>query len=360
MKRAIRFLTPILLALITLLPTGCEQQEQVITTKFLAFGTLIDLSIAGVSREQADKATAAIEKDFAWMHKSWHAWDPGPLGRTNRLISEGVTFATPPSVLELIRQGIQLSIESDHLFNPAIGNLIDAWGFHGDDPAGHRPPDPEKLAKLLQMNPRMTDLVLNGINLRSTNPNVKLDFGAFGKGFGIDLAIDHLRQLGIENAIINAGGDLRAIGSPAGRPWKIAIRHPSGTGVLASIEASGDESVFTSGDYERNFNWKGKRYHHIIDPRTGYPAVGTKSVTVIHPNAATADAAATALFVAGPDDWYRIAKKMGIKYVLLVDSEDKVHMNPAMRKRVSFVTDQFETSISRPLTDEDSRKSTIR
>jgi len=360
MKRAIRFITPILVALITLLPAGCEQQEQVITTKFLAFGTLIDLSIAGVSREQAEKATTAIEKDFAWMHKSWHAWDPGPLGRTNRLISEGVTFATPPSVLELIKQGIQLSIESDHLFNPAIGNLIDAWGFHSDDPAGHRPPDPEKLAELLQQNPRMTDLVLDGINLHSTNASVKLDFGAFGKGFGIDLAIDHLRQLGIKSAIINAGGDLRAIGSPMGRPWKIAIRHPSGTGVLASLEVSSDESVFTSGDYERNFNWKGKRYHHIIDPRTGYPAVGTKSVTVIHPNAATADAAATALFVAGPDNWYRIAKKMGIKYVLLIDSENKVYMNPAMKKRVSFVTDQFETSISQTLTGEDSRKSAIR
>lgn len=360
MKIATRLLTPILLTLIALLPAGCGQQEQVTTTRFLAFGTLIDLSIAAVTKEQAEKATAAIEKDFAWMHKSWHAWDPGPLGRVNRLIAEEVTFSTPPSVLELIRLGTILSVKSDHLFNPAIGHMIDAWGFHSDDPAEHRPPDREKISQLLQQNPRMTDLVLNGINLHSTNQNVKLDFGAFGKGFGIDLAIDHLRQLGIENAILNAGGDLRAIGSPKGRPWKIAIRHPSGKGVLASLEVSGDESVFTSGDYERNFNWKGKSYHHIIDPRTGYPAVGTKSVTVIHPNAATADAAATALFVAGPDNWYNIAKKMGIKYVLLVDSKNKAHMNPAMKKRLSFESNQFEASISPPLTNENSRTSNNR
>ncbi len=349
MKRVSRVLTAIVIALIALIPGGCEQQEQVITTRFLAFGTLVDLSIAGVSREQAEMATAAIERDFAWMHKSWHAWDPGPLGRVNRLISEGATFATPPSVLGLIRQGIEISAQSDHLFNPAIGHLIDAWGFHSNDPAGHKPPDEERISELLKQNPRMSDLVLDGITLHSTNPNVKLDFGGFGKGFGIDLAIDHLRQLGIKNAILNAGGDLRAIGSPRGRPWKIAIRHPSGEGVMAGLDVSGDESVFTSGDYERNFNWKGKVYHHIIDPRTGYPAIGTRSVTVIHPDAATADAAATALFVAGPDDWYRIAQKMGIKYVLLVDSKNNAYMNPAMQKRLRFESDQFKIILSPPL-----------
>jgi thiamine biosynthesis lipoprotein len=117
----------------------------------------------------------------------------------------------------------------------------------------------------------------------------------------------------------------------------------------------GDESVFTSGDYERNFNWKGKRYHHIIDPRTGYPAIGTKSVTVIHQDAATADAAATALFVAGPDNWYNIAQKMGIKYVLLVDSQDRAHMNPAMKRRLKFDGKQFKIHLSPPLIDENSR-----
>ncbi len=118
---------------------------------------------------------------------------------------------------------------------------------------------------------------------------------------------------------------------------------------MAGLDVSGDESVFTSGDYERNFNWKGKRYHHIIDPRTGYPAVGTKSVTVIHSDAATADAAATALFVAGPDGWYNIAQKMGIKYVLLIDSNDKAHMNPAMRKRLKLDSEQYEIQLSPPL-----------
>ena len=150
----------------------------------------------------------------------------------------------------------------------------------------------------------MSDLHIDGIHLSSTNPTVQLDFGAFGKGYGIDLAIEKLRKMGIENAIVNAGGDLRAIGSRSGTPWRIAIRRPSGAGVLGVIKTDSDESIFTSGDYERNFVWQGVRYHHIIDPRTGYPAKGVSSVTVIHTDATTADAAATALFVAGMKDWH--------------------------------------------------------
>ncbi len=339
------------LLLSTLLLAGCERTTPPVTTRFLAFGTLVDLTISGVSQEQADKATAAIEQDFAEMHRAWHAWDPGPLGRVNRLLQSNESFAAPPSILELIRIGQNLSAASDNLFNPAIGHLIDAWGFHRDDPEGHRPPDQALIDRLLRENPQMNDIQVNGINLRCGNPAVKLDFGAFGKGYGIDLAIAHLRELGINNAILNAGGDLRAIGSRGDRPWSVGVRDASGSGVLGTIEARADESIFTSGDYERNFTWEGQRYHHIIDPRTGYPAVGTASVTVLHTDAVTADAAATALFVAGPEDWYRVAKQMGIRYVLLIDSSGTLHMNPAMQKRLTLLKEGHTIRISPPLAD---------
>ncbi len=334
------------LILILLLLVGCEQEPQVHTSRFLAFGTLVDLTVAGVSAERAELATRTLEKDFQRMHHSWHAWDPGPLGRVNRLIKTERTFSAPPSVLTLIQKGQMLSQQSDRLFNPAIGSLIDAWGFHQDAPDGHQPPSVDAIAQFLLNDPRMSDLKLDGIKLRSVNPAVKLDFGAFGKGYGIDLAVNHLKDLGINNAILNAGGDLRAIGSRSDRPWKIAIRHPSGQGVLATLQTRQSESVFTSGDYERNFTWKGKRYHHIIDPRTGYPAIGTKSVTVIHSDATVADAAATALFIAGPKLWEKIAQQMGIQHVLLVDMEDNLHMTPAMQKRIELTNGSYEVIVS--------------
>jgi thiamine biosynthesis lipoprotein len=336
------------MALVVLTVSACKREQPVYNTRFLAFGTLVDLSIIGVSRDTANRASQALEQDFAFMHHAWHAWDPGPLGRVNQLIRKGETFSAPPSVLPLLKLAQRFSEQSGGLFNPAIGHLIDLWGFHTDDPECRPPPPPEAIRNLVRSNPSMGDLTLDGILMHSNNPDVKLDFGAFGKGYGIDLAIAHLREMGIHNAIVNAGGDLRAIGDRDGQPWRIAVRRPSG-GVFATLEVSGDESVFTSGDYERYFVYEGETYHHIIDPRTGYPARGSRSVTVVHSDAATADAAATALFVAGPEQWVEVARGMGIKQVLLLDVAGTIHMTPAMAQRVKFLDREPDIKLSPPL-----------
>ena len=182
----------------------------------------------------------------------------------------------------------------------------------------------------------MTDIESKGITIHSRNPDVMLNFGAIAKGYAIDKSIERLKELNINNAIINAGGDLHAIGTHGDRPWAIGIRNPRKEGIIASLKIQNDESVFTSGDYERYFEFNGKRYHHIIDPRTGYPSAGTTSVTVIHSDSSIADAASTALFIAGKDHWYAIAKEIGIKYVMLIDSEGNAYMNPAMKARIHF------------------------
>jgi thiamine biosynthesis lipoprotein len=196
----------------------------------------------------------------------------------------------------------------------------------------------------------MDDLTFDDGVLRSTNPAVQLDFGAFAKGVAVDHAIDILRAHGINNAIVNGGGDLRAIGSKGGAPWRVGIRHPQGEGVLAALEVRGDESVFTSGNYERYREHEGVRYAHILDPRSGLPVDGITSVTVIHENGGIADAAATALVVAGVENWHRIARQMGIHYVMLVDEAGTVYMNPAMQQRIEFSAEAPATIvISAPL-----------
>jgi thiamine biosynthesis lipoprotein len=339
-----------LLLLILLLPLllgGCEKPPQVQHTRFLAFGTLTELTLAGVDEARAAEVVQALEADFAVMERAWHAWKPGPVTRTNWLIGESRSFSAPTSVLPLIEVSRELALKSEHLFNPAIGGLIRLWGFQSDDSTASRPPpDPAAIQVLLDANPRMDDIRIDGFTLASRNPAVQLDFGAIGKGYGIDFAIDHLRELGVHNAIVNAGGDLRAIGSKGGQPWRIAIRGADGTGVLGELVISGDESVFTSGDYERVFEWQGERYHHILDPRTGQPARGTRSVTVIHTSATVADAAATALFVAGPTDWPRIARRLGVEQVLLVGEDNIAHMTPAMAARVTLTDPDLTVRIT--------------
>lgn len=319
---------------------ACSRDDPVYHEQFLAFGTIIDVTLYGVEPERARRAAEAVEKDFNNMHTTWHAWKPSEVTHVNELLATTEAFAVPPSVLPLIIRSQELSRKSGGLFNPAIGQLLNLWGFQSDERPPGPPPSPDAIKSLVDAHPNMDDLRLDGATLRSGNPAVKLDFGGIAKGYGIDVVIDHLRQMGIENAIVNAGGNLRAIGRHGERPWRIGIRNPRGPGILAAVEVEGDASVVTSGDYERYFEYEGVRYHHILDPRTGYPTQGVVSVTVIHDNATEADVASTALLIAGPERWHEVARSLGIKHVMLITADGTAHMNPAMVKRVRFETEK--------------------
>ncbi|HSP01725.1 MAG TPA: FAD:protein FMN transferase, partial [Thioalkalivibrio sp.] len=286
--------------------------------------------------ELARAAGEAVRQDLDYMHNAWHGWEPGPMGRTNQLLATGGEFSANPSILPLILEGQRLEQDSKGLFNPAMGRLFALWGLHADERAPIPPPEDAEIHALLDRAPSMGDIQVRGIRIRSTNPAVQLDMGGYAKGYGVDRAMERLMDMGVEHAIINAGGDLRAIGQPGQRPWRIGIRHPDGEGVLASLELRGDESVYTSGDYEREFSHEGVRYHHILDPRTGQPARETRSVTVIADNGAQADASATALFVAGPQRFAEIAAAMGIRQAMLVDQQGTAHMTPTMALRIHF------------------------
>ena len=337
--------------LIILGVSGCEQQKDpVYHDQFFAFGTLIDISLYGVEQPLAETVCRQIEEDFMDMHASWHAWQPGPLSSLNSHLSALEAGTIEPSILPLLMEAHRLSRLSAGLFNPVMGNLIALWGFHDNALSIGTLPDNAAINEWLAQAPSSNDINIDGTLISSRNPAVAYDLGGFAKGYAIDHAIERLRAAGIYNAIVNAGGDLRAIGQHGDRPWRIGIRNPRENGILASIEVTGDNSVFTSGDYERFFEVDGKRYHHIIDPRTGFPAMSTTSVTVIHSNAATADAAATALFVAGPDQWWSTAHDMGIRYVMLIDTQGTIHMNPSMQSRIRFEPGiNAEISLSAPL-----------
>jgi thiamine biosynthesis lipoprotein len=172
---------------------------------------------------------------------------------------------------------------------------------------------------------------------------VQLDFGGIAKGHAVDLTIDRLRSLGIENAIVNAGGDLRAIGDHGDRPWRVAVRQPGG-GIIASVQVKGDEAIFTSGIYERFREDQQERYPHILNPATGWPAGDIASVTVISDEGLLADAAATALLVAGLEKWPEVARALALEEVALVDESGTIYMTPAMQKRLQF-NGEFEQVI---------------
>lgn len=329
----------ILLIFVSLLTTACQKKISEYHDSFIAFGTIVNITLLDIDEKLAQTSFHSIREDFKIMHRTWHVWEPGPLMRLNQLLETKSEFSAAPSVIELFHVAKSLSLKSQHLFNPAIGKLIALWGFHS-----HKQPEivpsQQAILALLKQQPNMQDITIRGVRAQSQNAAVKLDFGGVAKGFAVDRLLNGLKQKGINNALIDMGGDLKVIGQHGNRAWKIAIRDPrEKEKLIASIELKDNEAAFTSGDYERyirNKKNKDKHLHHIIDPRTGYPAKGTQSITVLHNNAATADAAATALFVAGPKQWIKIAKAMDIKYVLLIDEKGDIHISSAMNKRVKF------------------------
>ncbi len=328
----------LLITLLTL--TACTQKEpRLYQQQIFALGTLVDVSLYNVDPDTARQAISAVTTTLEQIHHDWHPWQAGRLTTINQKLSQGESVTLSPAEQKLIAAGIELSRQSDALFNPAIGKLIALWGFHQDERPDLPPPSALEIDAVLAQQSGMESLVLQGDQLSSRNPALQLDVGAYAKGYAVDLAIAELRRLGIKNAIVNAGGDLRAIGSKGKRPWRIGIRAPRGPGVIASLEIHEDESIFTSGDYERYFDYQGVRYHHILDPRSGQPAQGATSVTVIHPVAASADAAATALIIAGPKRWQAVAAAMGISAVMLIDSQGVVHLSPSMAERIWFEAD---------------------
>lgn len=323
---------------ILVLAAGCSPTPELpFEQTFYIFGTMVNLSLWMVPKEQAQKAVAVIEADLQTMHHDWHAWQPSEVTRLNQAIVRGEPFQASPRLITLIRTSQDAERQSEGMFNPAMGRLIGLWGFHQDIPPTGPPPTRAEVAVLVAQHPSTFDLIIEGDTIRSRNPSVELDFGGIAKGYAGDLVITKLGTMDIHNAIFNAGGGLQVIGRHGDRPWRIGIRHPQGGGILASVELGPEtEGMHTSGNYERFREYSGKRYQHIIDPRTGMPVEGIVSATVIHPNGIWSDASTKGMVVGGARCWSHIAGRMGLTSVLLVDEEGTAYMTPEMQRRIHF------------------------
>ena len=330
-------LTPIILLCVVLL-TACQHDEEQ-SAELYVFGTIVEIKLWGASPKEAAHAFAEIQQMFQAMHRDWHAWEPGRLVDINKAFTEGRPATANADIVEMVRRSQPLEASTSGRFNPAIGGLIRLWGFHTSDyPIEGPPPSQTQISEILDQQPSSHDILINGLELGTNNPAVQLDFGGIAKGYAVDLTIARLRAMGINNAIVNAGGDLRAMGSHGDRPWRVAVRKPGG-GNVGSVQVQGDEAIFTSGNYERFRQDQTKRYPHILDPASGWPARDIASVTVITDEGILADAAATALVVAGLEEWPEVARALDLQQIAVVDENGTVYMTPEMEKRLQFIGD---------------------
>jgi thiamine biosynthesis lipoprotein len=156
-------------------------------------------------------------------------------------------------------------------------------------------------------------------------PGMRISLGGIAKGYAVDRAVEVLRESGIQGGIVSAGGDLKAFGKREdGGPWKVGVRNPRDPSKNISVIPVSNLAVATSGDYERYRVVGGRRYHHIIDPRTGYPSRGCMSVTVVTEQALEADALATAVFVLGPERGRALLEKLPDVEGILVDGDGRI------------------------------------
>jgi thiamine biosynthesis lipoprotein len=300
------------------------------------FGTLVEVTIHGAPEEQARKAIAAVLARFDALHRSLHAWQPSELSRLNAALARGERASVTPELAAMLRDAQTLAAQSDGLFDPAIGGLIALWGFHADTPLARRP-DAEAIAAWVRRQPRMRDLVIEGDTVASTNPSMQLDLGGYAKGRALDDAVVILQAHGIANALVNIGGNVIALGAHGSRPWRVGIQHPRQPGTLATLELRDGEAIGTSGDYQRYFEADGHRYSHLIDPRSGYPATGMQSLTLLvsgEQAGTRSDALSKPLFIDGPARLPDNASRLGVADYLAVDAAGQIHVSPAMKARL--------------------------
>ncbi len=306
------------------------------------FGTRVEVRVWGASEQEAHAALGEVLREFDRMHRAYHAWQASELTALNTAIIAGQPHEVSEELAGLIRTAQGLAAQGEHLFDPGIGRLVALWGFHHDEFKAELP-ETETLGRLVAAKPSIAALTVDGRRVSSSNRSVALDFGGYLKGVALDRAAAIFKARGIHNALINIGGNVMALGKKGDVAWRVGIQHPraaeSGGLPLATLELHDGEAIGTSGDYQRYFELDGRRYSHLIDPRSGAPAVGTQALTVLIPSVTDSglrsDVLSKPLFVAG-DDWPRLAQKLGVAQVLRVNAAGQIEVTLALRPRLNF------------------------
>jgi thiamine biosynthesis lipoprotein len=328
-----------------LLLAACQPASKLYSQESYVFGTRVEVLVWDAPEGKAKLAIGEVLREFDRLHRTYHAWQPSELMSVNEAIAAGKSRDVSPEMAQFVREAQELSARGDHLFDPGIGAEVQLWGFH-DDSFRAQLPDAAALAKLVKAKPSIADVVVSGNTISSRNPAVALDFGGYLKGVALDDAIDILWRNDISNALVNIGGNVMALGTKDGKPWRVGIQSPRSPAPLATLELRDGEAIGTSGDYQRFFELDGRRYCHLLDPRTGRPAEGTQAVTVLitpRPHAGMwSDWSSKPVFIAGKE-WRPMAQRLGLTHVLRVGADGKIEMTDEMRARVKVESGTAET-----------------
>ena len=251
------------------------------------------------------------------------------------ILNEEKEASVSPETMELLK--ISLSYTDDSTFNPFCGKLIKLWDNARDK---KQLPSKEDII-LTDFYPPSLEFDKNKAYLR--NPKQEINLGAIAKGYITDHLVEILDSEKIESALISLGGNIYAKGNNKnGEPWKVGVADPDNSSEYIGILSVTDTAIVTSGDYERYFEIDGKRYHHILNPKTGYPAEsGLRSVTIITPNATLADMLSTKCFIAGFEKSKEILKEYN-SYGIFITTDNKVYFPKELKDIFEYDEEKYE------------------
>jgi len=300
-----------------------------------ALGSVATVTLAVPDPGRAGPGMEAAFAAFERAGWSMNEWLPGsPLDTLNAGAGRG-WVPLPGDLCDALARAKDGARRTGGRFDPTWAALGDLWRFDVPDP---RPPSDEALEARcalvgyggLELRPRAH----GGCEARLARAGMKVGLGGLAKGWALDAAARALRSLGYEDFLVQAGGDLYAAGTRGGEPWKVAVRDPRGgpLDTLATVPVR-DRAFSTSGDYEHAYLAGGKRYHHVIDPRTCRPAAGARSVTVLAATAVEAEILSKAAFVEGGAGALDLARAAGVE-VIVVDGEGVVRATEGLRAAI--------------------------
>lgn len=298
--------------------------------------TLVSITAVSTSEAEARKAQDEAYRELDRLGRLLNFYaDDSELAAINRNAGVGPVRVSPDT-LEIVQAAIHAGRETEGGFDVTVGPLVRLWDFKKQ--VLPTAADVAKRLPLVGYGNIVVDPAASTVFLKK--PGVQMDLGGILKGFAADKAVEVLKKNGIEDGIVAVAGDIKAFGrQPDGRPWNIGIQNPRQQGdddALLATVALENQGISTSGDYQRYFIRDGVRYHHLLNPETGFPEGRCRSVTVVAAQAVLTDAFATGIFVMGPEKGIAVLERLGMDGVI-VAGNGKILMTKGMDKRVHLI-----------------------
>jgi thiamine biosynthesis lipoprotein len=322
-------------SLFTFLCACTPQKEKIYRKSRILMDTFVTITVVSNSKDRAENAIDTAFSEIEKLEKLSNFFSSeSEVSRINK--NAGISgVRVSPDILDMLNKAIMVSEKTEGAFDVTIGPVITLYDFYKKI----KPEENAIKRNLSLVNYRELIIDRNRSTAFLRKTGMLIDLGGIAKGYAADKAVEALKRNRINSGLVSVAGDIKAFGlKPDGKPWKIGIRNPRAKDkeddIMATVELK-DMAISTSGDYERCFIHDGKRYHHLLSPRTGYPAEKCQGVSVITKEGAFTDAFATGVFVLGPEKGIKVLEKLGFDGII-VDSQGKVHTTPNIRGKFEF------------------------